>query len=145
MAWPASAVCCVCKSYVVFALLPAQSAVCCVCTTASAVCCVCKSCVVFALLPVQCAVCGSPVLCLHYCQHSVLCVWVLYCVCTTASAVCRVCKSCVVFVQYTFSAVCCAGDMISPLIILFCNFLLFLPIPTSSEWISTGFSILTAS
>ena len=43
--------------------------------------CVCKSCVVFALLPVQCAVCVSLVLCMHYCQRSVLCV----------------CKSCVAF------------------------------------------------
>ena len=34
----------------------------------------CKSCVVFALLAAQCAVCVSPVLCMHYCQHSVLCV-----------------------------------------------------------------------
>ena len=34
------------------------------CTTASAVCCACKSYVVFALLPVQCAVYVSPVLCL---------------------------------------------------------------------------------
>ena len=42
------------------------------CTTASIVCCVCKSYVVFALLPAQCAVCVSPVLCLHYCQRSVL-------------------------------------------------------------------------
>ena len=46
----------------------------CVCTTASAVCCVCKSCIVFALLPAQCAVYVSPVLCLHYCQRSMLCV-----------------------------------------------------------------------
>ena len=80
-----------CKSCVVFALLPAQYAVCvvfaqctagAVCrvgydkssyyyfillffyTTASAVCCVRKSCIVFALLPAQCAVCVSPVLCL---------------------------------------------------------------------------------
>ena len=44
------------------------------CTTASAVCCVYKSYVVFALLPAQCAVCVSLVLCLYYCQHSVLCV-----------------------------------------------------------------------
>ena len=36
----------------------------CVYTTASIVCCMCKSCVVFALLPAQCAVCVSPVLCL---------------------------------------------------------------------------------
>ena len=28
---------------------------------------------VFALLPAQCAVHASSVLCLHYCQHSVLC------------------------------------------------------------------------
>ena len=41
--------------------------------TASAVCCVRKSNVVFALLPAQCAVCVSPVLCLHYCPCSVLC------------------------------------------------------------------------
>ena len=46
----------------------------CVCTTASSVCCVCKSCIVFGLLPVQCDVCVSPVLCLHYCQFSVMCV-----------------------------------------------------------------------
>ena len=122
----ANAVYCVCKSCVVFALLPAQCAVCCVCTTASAVCCV---------------------LCLHYCQLSVLCVspalWLLNVLsvqfamwglwqlqvflllfyftifyCTTASAVCCVCKSCVVFallpaqcavfcVCTTASAVCC--------------------------------------
>ena len=36
----------------------------CVCTTASTVCCMCKSCVVFALLPAQCALCVSPMLCL---------------------------------------------------------------------------------
>ena len=53
--------CCVCKSCVVFALLPAR-------------CAVCKSYVVFALLPVQFTVCVSPVLYLHYCKHSVLCV-----------------------------------------------------------------------
>ena len=128
----ANIVCYVCKSCVVFALLPAQYVVCvspvlCLlnvlpaqfavrglrqvllllfyfaifCTTASAVCCVCKSCVAFALLPVQCAVCVSPVFCLlnvlpaqfavlglrqvllllfyfafflHYCQRNVLCV-----------------------------------------------------------------------
>ena len=28
----------------------------------------------FALLPTQCAECVSPVMCLHYCQHGVLCV-----------------------------------------------------------------------
>ena len=158
----ASAVCCVCKSYVVFALLPAQGAVCispvlclhycqrrvlclqvlcCVSTTVSAVCCVCKCCVVFALLPAQCAVCVSPMLCLHYCQRSVLC-----CVRTTTSAVCCVRKSCVLFAQCTASAVCRAGAMISSLIIiLFCYFLLFLPIPTSWEWMSMGFSIITTS
>ena len=36
--------------------------------------CGCNSCVVFALLQVQCAVCVNPMLCLHYCQRSVLCV-----------------------------------------------------------------------
>ena len=46
----------------------------CVCTTASAVCCVCKPCIVFALMPAQCAVCVSPILCLHHCQHRILCV-----------------------------------------------------------------------
>ena len=83
----ASAVCCACKSYVVFTLLPVQ---CCVCTTASAVCCLCNSCVVFAQCTAS-AVCHvgatiSPliilfcyfyyfiILCLHYCQRSVLCV-----------------------------------------------------------------------
>ena len=96
----ASAVCCVCKSCVVFALPPAQCAVCCNCTTANTVCCVCKSYVVFALLPAQCAVCVSPMLCLHYCRHSVLCV--VCCVCITASAVCCLCESCT-----TASAVCC--------------------------------------
>ena len=78
-------------------------------------CTVCKSSVVFALLPAQCAVCVSPMLCLHYCQcsvlcvslllcshycqRSVLCVYVLGCVCTTASTVtvCCVRNSCVVF------------------------------------------------
>ena len=61
----AIAVCCVCKSCVVFTLLPAQ------CATY-----VCKSYVVFALLPVQLqgTVFVSPVLCLHYCQSRVLCV-----------------------------------------------------------------------
>ena len=57
----------------------------------------CWSCVVSALLPVQCAVCVSPMWCLHYCQHRVPCLQVLYCVCTTASTVCCVCKSYVVF------------------------------------------------
>ena len=75
----ASAECCVCKSYVVFALLPAQCAVCVspmsVCTTASAECCVCKSCVVFALLPAQCAVCIIPVLCLLNVLPAQFAVW----------------------------------------------------------------------
>ena len=86
--------------------------------------------------------CVSPVLCLHYCQHRVLCLQVLYCVCTTASAVWCVYNSCVVSAQCTASAVCRAEAKISPLIIiLFC----FLTIPTSWEWMSTGFSIITAS
>ena len=59
----------------VFALLPAQ-------------CTVCKSCIMFALLPAQYAMCVSPLLGLHYCQRSVLCVLVLHCVYTTASVVC---------------------------------------------------------
>ena len=50
-----SAVCCVRKSSVVLALLQAQYTMY-----------LCKSCIVFALLPVQCAVYVSPVLCLHY-------------------------------------------------------------------------------
>ena len=87
-------------------------------------CAVCKSCVVFVLLPAQCDVCYA---------------------CTTASAVCRVCNSCVVFTQCTASAVCRAGATISPLIILFCDFLLFLLIPTSQEWMSMGLSIISAS
>ena len=72
-----STVCYVCKSCVVFALLPAY-------TTASAVCCVCKSCVVFAQCTAS-AVCRagtttSPLIIilfaifLHYCHRSVLCV-----------------------------------------------------------------------
>ena len=49
----------------------------------------------------------SPVLCLLYCQRSVLCV----------------CKSCVVFAQCTASTVCRAGATTSPhIIILFCFF-----------------------
>ena len=36
--------------------------------------------------------------CLHYCQCSVPCIWILCCVCATASAVCCVCKSCAMFV-----------------------------------------------
>ena len=54
-------------------------------------CCVCKSHVVFVLLPAQCAVCVSPVLYSHYCQLSVLCVCkscVVFAQCT-ASAVCH--------------------------------------------------------
>ena len=65
----------------------------CVCTTASAVCCVCKSCVVFALLPAQCAVCVSPVLCLHYCQHSVLCVCKFCVMFALLTAQCAMCVS----------------------------------------------------
>ena len=94
------------------------------CATASAVCCVCKSCVVFALLPAQCAqcaVCVSPVLCLHYCQRSVLCE--------------DYNKSFVVFAQCTASAVCRAGATISPLIIiLFFYFLLFLNQARAGLW-----------
>ena len=56
-------------------------------------CCVCKSCIVFALLPVQCDVCVSPVLCLDYCHRSVLCEdynksFVVFAQCT-GSSVCR--------------------------------------------------------
>ena len=103
-------------------------------------CCAYKSCVVFALLPVQCAVCVSPVLCLNYCQHNVLCVNPVLCLHYILPAQCAMCKSCVVFAQCTASTVCHVGAMISPLIIiLFCNFLLFLPIPTSLEWMSMGF------
>ena len=58
----ASTVCCVCKSCVVFVLLPAQ-------------CAVCKSCVVFALLPAQCAVSVSPVLCLINVLPAQFAVW----------------------------------------------------------------------
>ena len=75
---------------------------CCVCTITSTVCCVVSPvlcllnvlpaqfalwglrqvlllllflfCYLFALLPAQCVVCVSPMLCLHYCQRSVLCV-----------------------------------------------------------------------
>ena len=136
---------------------------------------------IFALLSAQYAMCISPVLCLHYCQHSVLCVLILYYVCTTTSAESCVCKSfivfallpaqyamCVnpvlylhyckcsvlcedydktfvVFAQCTASAVCHAGATISPLIIFILLFLLFLPIPTNWEWMSTGSSIITAS
>ena len=80
----ASIVYCVCKSCVVFALLPTQCAVrvspvlCLHYRQRSVLCCVspvlCKSCVVYALLPMQCAVRVSSVLCLHYFQRSVLCV-----------------------------------------------------------------------
>ena len=62
-----------------------------------------KSCIVFALLPAQYAVCASPVLCLHYCQRSVLCE--------------DYAKSFVVFAQCTASTVCHTGAKISPLII----------------------------
>ena len=73
-------------------------------------CCACKSYVVFALLPAQCAVCVSPVLCLHYCQYSVLCVYVL----------------CDVFAQCSASTFYHSGATTSPLIIiiLFCCILL---------------------
>ena len=64
-----------------------------------------------------CTVVVTPVLCLQYCQRSVLCVYVLCCVRTTASAVCCVCKSCIVFAQCTTSAVCLVGATTSPLII----------------------------
>ena len=57
----------------------------------------------FVLLPGQYSVCVSPVLCLHYCQCSLLCA--------------DYDKSFVVFAQCTASAVCHAGATISPLII----------------------------
>ena len=69
--------CYVNKSCIVFALLPAQCAVyvryCIVVALLPAQCAVCKWCIVLALLQVQCTMCVSRVLCLHYCQHSVLC------------------------------------------------------------------------
>ena len=46
----------------------------CVYTTASAVCYPCEFSIVFTLLPAQFAIHASSVLCLHYCQRSVLCV-----------------------------------------------------------------------
>ena len=85
----------------------------------------CKSYVVFALLPAQCAVC---------------------CIALLLPAQCAVCKSCAVFPQCTASEVCNAGAMKSPLTIFyFAIFLLFLPIPTSWEWMSMGISIITTS
>ena len=124
-----------------------------------------KSCFVHALLPVQCAtwvlffvcvcttasaVCGvNPVLCMHYCQHSVLhkCCFlcVHYCQCSV------LCKSCSVFAllpaQYAVAEYCqrsmpCGGYDKSS---FFQYFLLFLPIPTSWEWMSTGSPIITTS
>ena len=135
----ASVVCCACKSYVVFALLPAQCAVC-----VSAVLCLLnvlpvqfamrgynKSSYyyfillfllfyyfVFALLPVQCAVCVSPVLCLHYCQRRVLCLYNLCCVCTTTSAVCCLCKSCVVFALLPVQCAVCISPVLCLLNVL---------------------------
>ena len=53
-------------------------------------------------------------------------------------------KSFVVFAQRTASAVSRAGAMISPLIIML-FFIIFLPIPTSWEWMSMGSSIITVS
>ena len=78
----ASIVCCVCKSCVLFALLPVQSVVHVSPVLRLHYCQRSKSYVVLALLPAQCAVSVSPVLCLHYCQHSVLCMQVLCCVCS---------------------------------------------------------------
>ena len=112
----------------------------CVCTAASAVWYVCKLCIVSALLPAQCAVCVSLSLCWHYCQRSML----RY-----------VCKSCIAFALLPVQCDACVSPvlcllnvlreqfamwaMISPLIIAF----LFLPIPTSWEWMSTRSSIIT--
>ena len=90
--------------------------------TASAGCCVNK----------LCAVNVSPVLRLYYCQHSVPS-------CEDYA------KSFVVFAQFTASRVCREGAMITPLVIFILLFLLFLPIPTCWELMSTGSSILTAS
>ena len=79
---------------------------------------------------------------LHYCQHSVPYVLVLYCIFTTASTVCCACEPCnvlhyyqccelcddydkspfVVFVQCTTNAVCHVGAMIYPLIIFILPF-----------------------
>ena len=82
----ASTVCCACKSYVVFAQCTASTVCRAGATTVllllfyfaifycTTVCFACKSYVVFALLPVHGTVCVSTVLCLHYCQRSVLCV-----------------------------------------------------------------------
>ena len=90
----------------------------------------------FALLPAQYAACVSSVLCLHYCQHSVLCVCKSFVVFALLPVQCAVCvspvlclyyfqcsvlsedcvKSLVVFAQCTASTVRSAGAMISPLI-----------------------------
>ena len=100
----------------------------CVYTTASIVCCVCKSCVVFALLPGQCAVCESPVLCLLNVlptQFAVQGLWKVLLLlfyfaifCTTVSAVCCVCKSCVVFVLLPAQCAVCESPMLCLLNVL---------------------------
>ena len=112
-----------------------------------------KSCFVHALLPVQCAtrvlflcvcttasaVCGlSPVLCMHYCQCSVLLSVVFLCL--------PYCQRSVLLLSTT-SAVCHVGATISPLFfnIIFNFFYYFLPIPTSWEWMSVGSPIITTS
>ena len=86
---------------------------------------------IFALLPAQYAMCVSPVLCLHYCQCSVLCE--------------DYDKAFVVFAQCTTTAVCHAGATINSLIILILLFFIIFTYSTSWEWMSTWSSITTAS
>ena len=96
----------------------------------------CKSCSVFALLPAQCVVYCKYCLCMHYCQHSVLRKCCFLCV--------HYCQRSVLLLSIA-SAVYRAGATISPHFSIIFNYLLFLPIPTSWEWMSTGSPIITTS
>ena len=107
--------CCVCNSYVAFALR--------------------VLCVVFALLPANCTVCVNPVLCLLNVLPAQFAMWELRqvflllfyfaifiallpaqcavcCVCTTASAVCCVCNSYVVFALLPAQCAVCVSPVL---------------------------------
>ena len=91
---------------------------------------ICKSCIVFAVLPVQCAS--------YMCKS---CIMFVYCQCDVS---CEHYTKSFVFSQCTSSAICYVGSAIS-FLILFCYFLLFLPILTSWEWMSTGSLVVIGS
>ena len=91
----------------------------------------------------QCRVLCMSCFVLHYCQRSVPC---MSCLCySTSSAVCYVCLVCVALLPAKCAAVehCqrsepCGGYNKSSFHFYFHIFLLFLPIFTSWEWMSTG-------